>query len=249
MNDTPALQLSGLAKAFGRRTVLGNVSLTIPRGGAFGLAGPAGAGKTTLIRMVLGLTPASSGSIRVLGMSVPAQRGLALGKVGAMVGEPRFHGYLTGRENLRILAAAREPEADRRIEPSLARAGLRERAGDRVATYPAALRQRLGLAACLLGDPDLLILDEPATGLDPDVRLEIRRLIASFVQEGRTVVWSTQLRDEVERTCAAAAVLDQGRIVAQGPVGEIADAPRSGPAPSGVAGPGAARIPALGRAA
>ena len=184
--------------------------------------------------MVLGLTPASSGTIRVLGMSVPAERGLALGRVGAMVGPPRFHGYLTGRENLRVLAAAREPEADRRIEASLDRAGLRERAGDRVATYPEALRQRLGLAACLLGDPELLILDEPATGLDPDVRLEIRRLIAGFARQGRTVVWSTQLRDEVERTCAAAAVLDQGRIVAQGPIGEIA---------------GAARIPALGRAA
>ena len=239
MNDTPALQLSGLVKAFGRRTVLGCVSLTIPRGGAYGLVGPAGAGKTTLIRMVLGLTPASSGSIRVLGMSVPAQRGLALAKVGAMVGEPRFHGYLTGRENLRLLAAAREPGTDRRIEPSLERAGLRERAGDRVATYPPALRQRLGLAAALLGDPELLILDEPAHGLDPGVRLEIRRLVRSFIQAGRTVVLSTRLRDEAERTCAAAAVLDQGRIIAQGPIGEISDAGRSG----------AGRTPGLGRAA
>jgi ABC-2 type transport system ATP-binding protein len=234
MNDTPALQVSGLTKKFGARTVIDNVSLTIPRGGAFGLAGPEGAGKTILIRMVLGLTAASSGSVRVLGISVPAQRGLALGKVGAMVGEPRFHRYLTGRENLRVFAAAREPGADRRIESSLERVGLRERAGDRVATYPAVLRQRLGVAACLLGDPELLILDEPAHGLDPAGIPQFRQLVRSFTDEGRTVVLCTRRLDEVERTCHAAAVLARGRIVAQGPVGEIA---------------GAARASAMGRAA
>jgi ABC-2 type transport system ATP-binding protein len=227
MYDTPALQASGLTKKFGGRTVIDNVSLTIPRGGAFGLTGPEGAGKTTLIRTVLGLTPASSGSIRVLGISVPAQRGLALGKVGAMVGEPRFHRYLTGRQNLRVLAAAREPGADGRIESSLARVGLREWAGDRVARYPAALRQRLGVAACLLGDPELLILDEPEHGLDPGGILQFRRLLRSFTDEGRTVVLATRRLDQAARTCAAAAVLGQGRIVAQGPIGEIAGAPRA----------------------
>jgi ABC-type multidrug transport system ATPase subunit/drug/metabolite transporter (DMT)-like permease len=224
MYDPPALQASGLTKKFGGRTAIDNVSLTIPQGGAFGLAGPQGAGKTTLIRLLLGLTPASSGSVRVLGISVPAQRGLALAKVGAMVGEPRFHHYLTGRENLRVLAAAREPGADGRIESSLARVGLREWAGDRVASYPAALRQRLGVAACLLGDPELLILDEPAHGLDPAGILQFRRLLRSFTDEGRTVVLSTRRLDEAAHTCAAAAVLGQGRIVAQGPVGEIAGA-------------------------
>jgi ABC-2 type transport system ATP-binding protein len=153
----------------------------------------------------------------VFGISVPAQRGLALGKVGAMVGTPRFHGYLTGRENLRVFAAAREPGADRRIESSLQRVGLRERAGDRVATYP----------ACLLGNPELLILDEPAHGLDPAGVLQFRQLLRSFVDEGRTVVLSTRLLDEAKHTCAAAAVLGQGRIVAQGPIGEIAGAARA----------------------
>jgi ABC-2 type transport system ATP-binding protein len=239
MNDTPALQVSGLTKKFGGRTVIDNVSLTIPRGGVFGLAGAEGAGKTILIRMVLGLTPASSGSMRVLGISVPAQRGLALGKVGAMVGEPRFHRYLTGRDNLRILAAAREPGADRRIESSLERVGLRERAGDRVATYSIGLRQRLGLAGCLLGDPGLLILDEPAHGLDPAGIPQFRRLLRSFTDEGRTVVLATRRLDEVGRTCHAAAVLAQGRVVAQGPAGEIASAGRIG----------AARASAVGRAA
>ena len=227
MYDPPALQVSGLTRIFGGRTVIDNVSVTIPRGGAFGLAGPAGAGKTTLIRMVLGLTRARSGSIRVLGISVPAQRGLALGRVGAMVGEPRFHRYLTGRENLRVLAAAREPGADGRIESSLERVGLRERAGERVATYPAALRQRLGLAACLLGDPELLILDEPAHGLDPAGILQFRRLLRSFTDEGRTVILSTRRLDEAGHTCAAAAVLDQGRLVAAGPIGAVVGAARA----------------------
>jgi len=227
MRDTPALQASGLTKKFRGRTVIDNVSLTIPRGGAFGLAGAEGAGKTTLIRLLLGLIPASFGSSRVLGISVPAQRGLALGKVGAMVGEPRFHRYLTGRENLRVLAAAREPGADGRIEPSLERVGLRERADDRVATYPAGLRQRLGVAACLLGDPELLILDEPAHGLDWAGILQLRQLVRSFTGEGRTVVLSARLLDEAGHTCAAAAVLDRGRIVAQGPISEIVCAARA----------------------
>ena len=234
MDDSLALQASGLTKKFGGQMVIDNVSLAIPRGGAFGLTGPQGAGKTTLIRLVLGLIPASSGSVRVLGISVPAQRGLALGRVGAMVGEPRFHRYLTGRENLQVLAAAREPGADRRIESSLERVGLRKRAGDAVATYPADLRQRLGVAACLLGDPELLILDEPAPGLDPAGILPFRQLLRSFTDEGRTVVLATRLLDEARHTCAAAAVLDQGRIVNQGPIGEIA---------------GPARACAVGRAA
>ena len=225
MYDPPALQASGLTKKFGGRMVIDNVSLTIPRGGAFGLAGPEGAGKTTLIRLLLGLTPANSGSVRVLGISVPAQRGLALAKVGAIVGAPRFHRYLTGRENLQVLAAARDPGADGRIEPSLARVGLRDRAGDRVASYPAALRQRLAVAACLLGDPELLILDEPAHGLDPAGVAQFRQLLRSFTDEGRTVVLSTRRLDEAARTCAAAAVLGHGRIVAQGPIGQIAGAP------------------------
>jgi ABC-2 type transport system ATP-binding protein len=144
-----------------------------------------------------------------------------------MVGEPRFHRYLTGRENLQVLAAAREPGADGRIESSLERVGLRERAGDRVATYPPGLRQRLGVAACLLGDPELLILDEPAHGLDRAGILQFRQLLRSFTDEGRTVVLATRLLDEAGPTCVAAAVLHQGRIVAQGPIGEIVAAARA----------------------
>ena len=218
---SPALEVSGLSKKFGDRTVVDNVSLRIPRGSAFGYLGPNGAGKTTLIRMVLGLTPATSGSMSVLGVPVPAQRARALERVGAIVEEPRFHGYLTGRQNLRVLAAARQPAAQRRIEPALERVGLRERADDRVGAYSMGMRQRLGVAACLLGDPELLILDEPMNGLDPAGMLEFRQLLRSFVDEGRTVILSSHLLDEVERTCDAVAVVDQGRIVAQGSIDEV----------------------------
>jgi ABC-2 type transport system ATP-binding protein len=220
-DSSPALEVSGLTKKFGHRTVVDNVSLRIPRGSAFGYLGPNGAGKTTLIRMVLGLTQASAGSMRVLGVPVPAQRGRALERVGAIVEEPRFHGYLTGRQNLRVLAAARPPAAAARIEPALERVGLRERAGDRVGAYSMGMRQRLGIAACLLADPELLLLDEPMNGLDPAGMLEFRQLLRSLVDEGRTVVLSSHLLDEVERTCDAVAVVDQGRVVAQGTIDEV----------------------------
>src|SRR5262249_7565200 len=189
------------------RKVVDNVSLRIPRGCAFGYLGPNGAGKTTLIRMVLGLTPATAGSMTVLGRPVPAQRGQALARVGAIVDEPRFHGHLTGRQNLRVLAAAREPAAGSRIEPALERVGLRERADDRVAAYSMGMRQRLGVAACLLGDPELLILDEPMNGLDPAGMHEMRSMIRDLVDEGRTVMLSSHLLAEVERTCDAVAIV------------------------------------------
>src|SRR6266498_3965441 len=129
------VETSGLTKQFGERTVVQGVELRIPRGVAFGYLGPNGAGKTTLIRMLLGLTPATSGSMRLRGYAVPAHRAEALARVGAIVEEPRFHNHLTGRENLRIVAAAREAAAHTRIDGALARVGLTERADDRVRSY------------------------------------------------------------------------------------------------------------------
>src|SRR6185437_12930995 len=134
-----------------------------------------------------------------LGIPVPRQRGRALARVGATVDEPRFHGHLTGRENLKILAAARGGGADQQIGPALERTGLTGRADDKVSSYSLGMRQRLGLAACLLADPQLLILDEPMNGLDPAGMHETRELIRSLVDEGRTVVLSSHLLDEVER--------------------------------------------------
>jgi ABC-2 type transport system ATP-binding protein len=227
MTTSPyVVETAGLTKRFGDRTVVHDVALQVPRGSAFGYLGPNGAGKTTLIRMLLGLTGATSGSMRLLGLPVPERREEALARVGAIVEEPRFHGYLTGRENLQIVAAARDAMAVRRIDASLERAGLARRAHDKVRTYSLGMRQRLGIARILLSDPELLILDEPMNGLDPAGIEETRVLIRSLVAEGRTVVLSSHLLDEVEKTVDALAIVDQGRVIAQGSIAELT---RSGP--------------------
>ena len=219
-----AVQTSGLTKRFGERTAIDGVDLRVPSGCAFGFLGPNGAGKTTMIRMLLGLTRASAGSMRLLGHPVPAERELALQRVGAIVEDPRFYDHLSGRENLRIIAAVRGAEAHERIGPALARVGLSERADEKVRRYSLGMRQRLGVARCLLADPLLLILDEPTNGLDPGGIQEFRLMIRAMVeQEGRTVFLSSHLLDEVERICDAAAIVDRGKIVTQGPIAELAE--------------------------
>ena len=221
--DDAAIETDALTKRFGARAAIDGVSLHVPRGVAFGFLGPNGAGKTTMIRMLLGLTRASGGSMRLLGHLVPAQRSLALARVGAIVEEPRFHLHLSGEENLRIIAAARGPEVRERIAPALERVGLAERAGDKVKSYSLGMRQRLGVARCLLADPLLLILDEPTNGLDPGGMQEFRQMIRAMVeQEGRTVFLSSHLLDEVEKVCDAAAIVDRGKVVSQGPIAELA---------------------------
>jgi ABC-2 type transport system ATP-binding protein len=216
------VETRALTKRFGERVAVDRVDLQVPRGSAFGYLGPNGAGKTTLIRMLLGLTSATAGEMRVLGRPVPAQRAQALKRVGAIVEEPRFHNHLTGRENLWIVAAAREPAAHARIDGALARVGLAERADERVRAYSQGMRQRLGVARCLLADPELLILDEPTNGLDPAGINEFRIFVRELVAEGRTVLLSSHLLGEVERICDAVAIVDRGRIVAQGPISTLA---------------------------
>jgi ABC-2 type transport system ATP-binding protein len=216
-----AVEVRGLTKHFGDRAAVDHVDLFVPRGCAFGYLGPNGAGKTTLIRILLGLTRADSGTTSLLGWPVPAERGRALARVGAIVDEPRFHGHLTGRENLEILAAARGGGARQRIGPALDRTRLAQRAGDKVSAYSMGMRQRLGLAACLLGDPQLLILDEPMNGLDPAGMHEMRDMLRGLTGEGRTVMLSSHLLDEVERTCDQVAIVDRGRVIRQGPIGEL----------------------------
>jgi ABC-2 type transport system ATP-binding protein len=218
------VETHGLTKRFGERTAVDHVELLIPAGAAFGDLGPHGAGKTTLIRMLLGLTKATSGTMRVLGREMPAQRADALARVGAIVEEPKFHPFLTGRENLRIVAAARDRAAGIRIDDALARVGLSKRADERVKAYSLGMRQRLGVARALLPDPELLILDEPMNGLDPAGMEEFRTMIRAFVDEGRTVVLSSHLLDEVEKTCDAIAIVDQGKVVVQGSIDELTGA-------------------------
>jgi ABC-2 type transport system ATP-binding protein len=218
----PALETTGLTKRFGERVAVDQVSLSVPRGTAYGFLGHNGAGKTTLIRMLLGLTRASAGNASVLGLPVPAQRAQALARVGAIVEEPKFYPHLTGRENLKVAAAVRGPETRIRIDGALERVGLDKRGDDRVGTYSLGMRQRLGVARCLLSDPELLILDEPMNGLDPGGMLDMRRMIRALVEEeGRTVFISSHLLDEVEKTCDVAAIIDGGRVIAQGPIGEL----------------------------
>ena len=215
------IETRGLTKRYGARIAVNGVDLTVPRACAYGFLGHNGAGKTTLIRMLLGLTRADAGTMSIAGRPVPEQRAAALRRVGAIVEEPSFHRHLTGRENLRVAAAVRDQAATGRIDPALARVGLADRADDRVKTYSQGMRQRLGVARCLLADPELLILDEPMNGLDPGGILELRQMIRALVGEGRTVFVSSHLLDEVEKTCDAAAVIDHGRIVEAGPIGAL----------------------------
>ena len=164
--------------------------------------------------------------MRLLGHDLPGGSAAALARVGAIIEEPRFHPHLTGRENLHVHAAARDRAAHDRIDGAIARVGLAARADEKVKTYSLGMRQRLGVARCLLSDPELLILDEPMNGLDPAGILEFRNLIRELVDEGRTVLLSSHLLDEVEKTCDVVAIVDDGRVVAQGTIGEIV---RGGP--------------------
>jgi ABC-2 type transport system ATP-binding protein len=216
-----AIQTHGLSKRFGDRVALESIDLTVPRGCAFGFLGPNGAGKTTLIRMLLGLAEPTSGSMRLLGHDLPHGSAAALARVGAIVEEPRFHGHLSGRENLHVHAAARDRAAHGRVDGALQRVGLGRRGDDRVKGYSLGMRQRLGIARCLLCDPELLILDEPVNGLDPAGILEFRGIIRSLVDEGRTVWLSSHLLDEVQKTCDVAAIVDSGRVVAQGTIAQL----------------------------
>jgi len=215
------IETAGLTKRFGDRVAVDSVDLRVPRGSAFGYLGPNGAGKTTLIRMLLGLTEASSGTMRLLGLPVPERRGAALARVGAIVEEPRFHPFLTGRENLQVAAAVRDAEAQARIDGALKRVGLSERANERVGSYSLGMRQRLGVGRALLGDPELLLLDEPTNGLDPAGIHEFRDMIGGFIGEGRTVLLSSHLLDEVEKICDAVAIVDRGRVVVQGSIEQL----------------------------
>jgi ABC-2 type transport system ATP-binding protein len=221
MNSTNIIETSGLGKSFGSRPAVIDLNLTVPRGCAFGFLGHNGAGKTTLIRMLLGLTQPDAGTMSMLGLPLPAERARVLGRVGAIVEEPHFHGHLTGRENLRVIGAARGPETIARIDGSLRRVGLLDRADDRVRTYSQGMRQRLGVARCLIADPELLILDEPMNGLDPGGIQEFREMVGALVGEGRTVFLSSHLLDEIEKTCDAAAVIDSGRLIASGSIASL----------------------------
>ncbi|WP_026370491.1 ABC transporter ATP-binding protein [Kallotenue papyrolyticum] len=221
MSDThAAIETYGLSKAFGGRQAVDALNLSIPQGAIFGFLGPNGAGKTTTMRMLLGLIHPTAGSARILGHDIISERAAIVRQVGAIVEAPAFYPYLSGRDNLRILARVLGV-AERRIDEVLELVDLTTRARDRVKTYSLGMKQRLAIAAALLNQPRIVFLDEPTNGLDPAGTVEIRDLIRRLGGEGHTIFLSSHLLNEVEQVCTHVAIIHQGRLVAQGPVAEL----------------------------
>jgi ABC-2 type transport system ATP-binding protein len=212
---THVVTTTHLTKAYGDRRAVDDVGLAVRAGEVYGFLGPNGAGKTTTLRMLLGLVRPTSGTASVLGHRPgdPA----ATRRVGALIEGPGFFPYLSGRDNLRVLARYRGLP-DPAVEAALERVDLRDRGGDRFKAYSLGMKQRLGVASALMGDPDLLVLDEPTNGLDPAGRKDMRRLVSSLAAEGRTVLFSSHLLDEVEDLCDRVAVMSHGRLLTESTV-------------------------------
>lgn len=220
-----AIYTEGLTKSFGTHNAVDAIDLRVPKGSVFGFLGPNGSGKTTTIRMLLGLANISSGSVSLLGHEVPKNIGKALPKVGALVEGPAFYPYLSGRDNL-IRYDAADKFADpntraARVEQALARVGLTQASEKKVHAYSLGMKQRLGIANALLQPRDLLVLDEPTNGLDPQGTREVRNLIKSLASDGITIFVSSHLLVEIEHICSHLAVMSQGKIVAQGSIEEL----------------------------
>ena len=222
---TLAVASEGLTKRFGRQVAVDAVDLAVPRGAVYGFLGPNGSGKTTTIRMLLGLIRASAGTHRMLGEPLPERAAEVLPRVGALVEGPAFHPYLAGRDNLRRLDAAdrtADPRtAEARIAAALDRVGLTAAAGKRYRQYSLGMKQRLAIAATLLVPRELLVLDEPTNGLDPEGTREVRALVGELAAEGATVLLSTHLLAEVEQICTHVGVMHRGKLVAQAPLAQL----------------------------
>jgi ABC-type multidrug transport system ATPase subunit len=213
------IETSALTKRYGEAIVaVDALDLRVRRGEVYGFLGPNGAGKTTTLRMLLGLIRPTSGDATVLGAAPGAPA--ALGRIGAMVEAPGLYPYLSGRDNLRVLAG-HAAVAPARVDAVLVETGLSDRADDRASAYSLGMKQRLGVAAALLKDPELLILDEPTNGLDPAGMAEMRTFIRSLASGGRTVVLSSHLMGEVEQVCDRVGVIRDGALVAEGTVEEL----------------------------
>jgi ABC-2 type transport system ATP-binding protein len=187
----------------------------------FGFLGPNGAGKTTTIRMLLGLVRATSGRVEILGEALPAGGAAVLARVGALIEAPALYGYLSGRDNLRCFADILGGAPRGHIDEVAELVGLRDRQGDRVRSYSLGMRQRLAIGVALLDDPELLVLDEPANGLDPAGVVEIRRLLRALAGEGTTVFVSSHVLAEVQETCDRVAIISRGRLVKLAPVADL----------------------------
>ena len=225
MSGAWAVQTFGLTKRFGQQVAVNGIDLQVPHGAVYGFLGPNGSGKTTTIRMLLGLISPSAGRHEILGQPFPASSGRVLPRVGALVEGPAFHPYLSGRDNLRRLDAAdryADPAtATTRIDAALDRVGLLPAAGKRFRAYSLGMRQRLALANALLAPRDLLILDEPTNRLDPQGTREVRHLITDLAAEGCTVLLSTHLLSEVEQICTDVGVMHLGNLLSQSSLAQL----------------------------
>ncbi|MDQ1589265.1 MAG: type transport system ATP-binding protein [Microbacteriaceae bacterium] len=220
-----AIETLGLTKRFGAHAAVDGIDLAVPRGAIFGFLGPNGSGKTTTIRMMLGLASATSGDIRMLGRDMPRDLHQVLPRIGALVEGPAFYPFLSGAANLHRLDTADRfaPASTRRarVNVALERVGLTHAAGKKVRAYSLGMKQRLGIANALLTPRELLVLDEPTNGLDPQGTREVRRLVRSLAEEGTTVFVSSHLLAEVEQMCTHAAVMSAGSLVAQGTLEDL----------------------------
>lgn len=224
MTQSPfAIETAGLSKHYGKHPAVVDLDLQVPKGVVFGFLGRNGAGKTTTIGMLLGLLRPTSGQAWLLGHDVRHDLRPALHRTGVLLDQPAFYPYLSGKENLWAVAQALGEGAHTRIPEVLQIVELADRASDRFAAYSAGMKQRLGLAAALLNDPDLFVFDEPTTGLDPVGQRDIRRLIRRLADEtGKTIFLSSHQLGEVEQICDQVAIIDRGRLVAQGPLQDVA---------------------------
>jgi ABC-2 type transport system ATP-binding protein len=222
------IETNGLSKRFGHQLAVDGIDLAVPQGSVFGFLGPNGSGKTTTIRMLLGLAAASAGTVNVLGLEMPQRLDEVLPRVGALVEGPAFYPFLSGAANLHRLDAASRHAAPAtrkaRVKSALERVGLAHAAGKRVHAYSLGMKQRLGIANALLSPRELLVLDEPTNGLDPQGTREVRSLVRSLAADGATVFVSSHLLAEVEQICTHAAIMSVGRLVAQGTLSELRQA-------------------------
>ncbi|MFI1797666.1 ATP-binding cassette domain-containing protein [Streptomyces sp. NPDC020379] len=231
MSSDAAVHTRSLTKRYrGGQLAVDGLDLTVPRGSVFGFLGPNGSGKTTTIRMLMGLIEPTSGAAEVLGEPMPRAARRVLPRVGALIEGPALYGFLSGRDNLVRFDAA-DPTADprtraARVDAALDRVGLVAAAGKKARAYSLGMKQRLGLAAALLQPRELLVLDEPTNGLDPQGMREIRALVRELAAEGTTVFLSSHLLDEIEQVCTHAAVMAQGRLLTQGTVADLASQAR-----------------------
>ncbi len=217
--DTPVIQTHGLTKRYGDLVAVSDLNLAVQRGDIFGFLGPNGSGKTTTIGLMLGLLQPNEGRVEILGKDVRKDRAV-LKRVGAMAETAAFYPYLSGYDNLRVLALMSDVSASR-IWEVLELVGLKDRAKTRFRTYSLGMRQRLGVAAALLSDPEILLLDEPTIGLDPAGMKEVRDLVAELGRQGKTIFFCSHLLYEVEQICSKVAIIRKGKVLAEGEISDL----------------------------